>query len=1430
MSTSTLIQKFGLKLSLLIILFSNHQLSNAQIVSTYTFMGAVNPFTPIGIGTTVPAILADDANSNAIPIGFSFPFNGINYTHINAQSNLWCVLGTSNAMTIPFISYGTLTNAPNYPVIAPFWHDADGRASGAEAKYAVFGNAPNRVFIFEWLNWAQWTFTNPGSYSVQMELWENGQITFRYRQESGTQNPSTHVGIGSSTSDVINVQARTVNPAVASNGTNFVGVPNGFSYTFLPPTVSSPCYMPFTGCGASVTIPPIASYANTDFDTTFVSSPKVVVNTSNQANSSFWNIIGFNGTNKFGSYATWPENRTLKNSQGINDLFIDTIGNSRNFNYTFPQRGWYRVQLTALNQFGSDTYIDTLYVDTPSSKPRAEFFADRRVVGEFDFASFFDLSSNGPVSWNWFLRPAFYNPVSPLNVFGPSNTARNPDLNAFDGGLFDVCLVASNFRGSDTMCKINYMQILSGYQVCQGTSQTRDTMARENSGSAKLNTLAGIYQPSLIGTCAKGFTIAACADTVILNLERFRMRVNAGNTAADSVRVRVGSLTGSVVARYGGRNIPTAVSRRVSVPGGIAFIEVFINPALGTLVGDSGFVFRWESQLASYPKPTASFNIPDTIFSGYTQRYNNTSTGNNVTYAWDTDGDGAYGIDNVSAGIDSITTNPTRTFTVFTPYSAKICLKATNCKGSDTACKQVWFVPVTALPRANFSVNRQSGFTTDRFEFRDLTQNGPNQWQWRFAPDNVAYLNGTNSGSQNPIVLLNSATNYTVTLISANSLGIDSVVKVNVVTAIAFNTPGCSGCPQINGVSFLPNTVDIGISRVQLANMDTATALQTPIYHALFDRKTATVFRGVTYTLNVSRITSVEPMSTRGWIDFSRSTRFGDSPEEVIISEDNANKVVTSRTFSVPSNAPIGVTRMRIGVTYGNTTITDIVTTLGCYEDYGLEVGVDGVKPELTLIGSSLEKVEVNKLYQEKGVNATDNLEGNISSRYQVIGTVDITKVGYYVLKYTVSDYYGNVSDTVLRTVQVEVNQTGPVVTLTGNDSVYVEVYKGYVEQGATALSNTGLSLTSQIVRTGSVDTSILGTYSISYSVIDQFGFISTKIRKVVVGDTTHPIISTSTGTPTMNHQIGTPYQDPVTVTDNYWSGLVAMRTGVINPNVSGTYTLTYRSTDGSGNTSLPYTVSVTVRDLVPPVGSLLGSNPLVVDVYETYNDPGVNASDNYYPNVTVTIQDQPNTTKLGTYTVKYNLTDGAGNRTTLTRTVVVVDRKAPQIVLLGNNPLVQIRYKPFVNPGIKITDNFYSEATLSLPPYLTVDSTGLNTSIPGFQIITYRITDPSGNTSQVYRRFVNVVEVTSVNEFGENGNFSMYPNPTKDKVTVTAKNNTMITSYTLLDVLGRVVTSQSLAKTTELSIDMGDYQNGIYLLLLQDATGKTASHKVVKE
>nr|MCU0441018.1 hypothetical protein [Bacteroidia bacterium] len=76
--------------------------------------------------------------------------------------------------------------------------------------------------------------------------------------------------------------------------------------------------------GPPSAIPPIASYANTDQDTVWIGSPSTIVNTSNGAAKSYWDILGFNATNKFGTYNAWPETRQQKNNQGINDDFIDT--------------------------------------------------------------------------------------------------------------------------------------------------------------------------------------------------------------------------------------------------------------------------------------------------------------------------------------------------------------------------------------------------------------------------------------------------------------------------------------------------------------------------------------------------------------------------------------------------------------------------------------------------------------------------------------------------------------------------------------------------------------------------------------------------------------------------------------------------------------------------------------------------------------------------------------------------------------------------------------------------------------------------------------------------------------------------------------------------------------------------------------------------
>jgi PKD repeat protein len=1309
--------------------------------------------------------------------------NGLNYTLYYSTSSLsgpvttdingfpstgWFIAAgpqTVSGIVTPSLSVNTVMNAVNFPII-----------TGATYRFALFTTG---------LNSYSGTGTAPGAC---------------------TPNTFSNAGVNLKVGDY-----------------QIGGMNVGYGFTNNPRYFTGSVTYNITSSGGPVTVPPIASYAWNDQDTVWISSPKTVVNTSNGADFSYWDVMSYNASNKYGFYTALTLPRVLKNTNGINDYFLDTLENKVNLNkYVFDNPGYYRVKLVALNKFGFDTYIDTLYVDTPSSPPTAEFFADRRTIGVYDFANMFDLTGNGPVSWQWYLDPPFYSPGAPFfNNFSPTAGDQNPALNANEGGIFDVCLVATNYRGSDTVCKSDYMKIISGYEVCKGTSTAKDTIAKENEGSAKLATVAGLYIPSLIGSCSKGFTISTCSDTVTLFIDRFKMR------PIDSLRVHNGTISGPIVARYGGSVIPAAFST-VKVPGGIAYLETFLGSSTGA--GDSGYVVRWNAPPATYPKPTASFSLADTIYDGYTAQYTNQSTGKNVKYAWDTDGDNVYGIDNPSSGVDSTTTNPTRTFNVFLPYTANICLKASNCVGSDTACKSVRFLPITAAPSAEFTVNRFTGFTTDTFRFKDLSQNGPNQWLWTFVPDNVAFLNGTTAASQNPIVLLNSAINYNITLVATNSMGSTSKTKNAYVTAIAFGSPGCSGCPTASGQPFVPGSLDIGITRVTLADMDTTTALNTPIYHALYNKKIATLYRGVTYTLSTSRGTAGDPMSTRAWIDFNRNTVFGDVAHEVIISENNEQKVITTGTFTVPGNTITGNTRMRVGVTYGATDITYNVTTLGCFEEYGIIIGIDNINPTLALIGSTLEKVEINKPYVEKGVIANDNLEGDISSRFEVFGTVDIGKVGYYILKYIVRDLYGNRSDTVTRTVQVEINQTGPTLVLNGADSMTIEVFNTFTDPEATATSNTGADLTPLIMKTGMVNMNVLGTYLITYTITDQFGFSATKTRTVIVNDVTAPVIVTNAGTSTITHQVGTPYLDPITVTDNYWTNVAYTRTGIINPNIPGTYNLVYNATDGSGNAAASYSVTVVVKDLIAPEVTLNGDNPMIVDVYTTFNDPGVTITDNYYPNTTTIRSGLPKMNELGTDTLVYSVTDGAGNTTTVKRLVIKVDRIAPEIELLGNNPVVVSRFTAYVDPGVKLKDNFYTDAQLRNGGSFVQDESQLDMTRPGLYFVTFSVTDPSGNKASKVKRMVNVIEsTTAVEELNANSNVSVYPNPSKGLFTVSAKNNTGITTIKVMDILGKVVYSKAV-NATSTEVDITGMNKGLYLIMLEDENNKTYSGKIIVE
>ena len=61
---------------------------------------------------------------------------------------------------------------------------------------------------------------------------------------------------------------------------------------------------------------------------------------------------------------------------------------------------------------------------------------------------------------------------------------------------------------------------------------------------------------------------------------------------------------------------------------------------------------------------------------------------------------------------------------------------------------------------------------------------------------------------------------------------------------------------------------------------------------------------------------------------------------------------------------------------------------------------------------------------------------------------------------------------------------------------------------------------------------------------------------------------------------------------------------------MTGEYTITYTATDNVGNSSSA-TRTVNVVDTTAPVVTLVGDNPLVIELGGTFSDPGVTFTDN---------------------------------------------------------------------------------------------------------------------------------------------------------------------------------------------------------------------------
>ena len=344
------------------------------------------------------------------------------------------------------------------------------------------------------------------------------------------------------------------------------------------------------------------------------------------------------------------------------------------------------------------------------------------------------------------------------------------------------------------------------------------------------------------------------------------------------------------------------------------------------------------------------------------------------------------------------------------------------------------------------------------------------------------------------------------------------------------------------------------------------------------------------------------------------------------------------------------------------------------------------------------------------GVTATDTEDGNLTEKVEVLENKvptdesgKTTKAGSYTVTYKVTDSKGASSTkTITVTVNPAMEELNHIPRITADDQVLIVGDAFDPANGVTATDTEDGNLTEKVevlenkVPTDeSGKTTKAGSYTVTYKVTDSKGASSTKTITVTVNPAMEEL----------NHIPRITADDQVlTVGDtlNVFNNVSAMDdedgelTGSVkvidntvptdengNTTEVGSYTITYQVTDSQGASSTK-TITVTVNPKMEELNQIptikAEDKTLTVgDSLEVMRD--VTATDAEDGDVTGNIQILENkvpmdesgkTTKAGSYTVTYKVTDSQGASSTKTITVTVkenTNNQSSQPEKDNNNP-----------------------------------------------------------------------------------------------------------------------------------------------------------------
>ena len=451
--------------------------------------------------------------------------------------------------------------------------------------------------------------------------------------------------------------------------------------------------------------------------------------------------------------------------------------------HAYDQTGLYTVRLTAFNDCGSDFITQEISIE---SLPIAEFSADPTQGCTPLAVQFSDNSSSNSDSWFWEFEGG-----SPS-----TSTLRNPSVDYFNEGIYDVTLTVTNDLGSNTTTKENYIFVQT--QPVADFDFTRDMLTLSfTNNSVGYDQLLWEFgdgatsmeeNPSHTYGSDATYTVQLSA-TNACGTDVFSMEINVSSIPSANFSADITTGCAPLEVQFLDESSDNVNAWNWTFPGGNPSTSNERNPIVNyinpgnytvelTVTSDAGDdVLTRTDYITVLDEPVAGFNFN---VDGNTINFVNTSQ-NADSYDWDF-GDGEF----------SSEISPSHTFLENGDYL--ITLTSTNACGSDVTGQTI---RIGVTPLASFVADLNSGCAPLTVQFMNQSTGGATDFTWFFEGGSPA-----TSVEENPTVVYQEAGKFNVELRSTNALGTNVLIEEDFIEVFAAPESGFNHELNANEVDF----------------------------------------------------------------------------------------------------------------------------------------------------------------------------------------------------------------------------------------------------------------------------------------------------------------------------------------------------------------------------------------------------------------------------------------------------------------------------------------------------------------------------------------------------------------------------------------------------------------------------------------------------